>query len=165
MRALDLGRAEDLVCRNIMCEKLLEPCICRLSRAMERLPHLEFLSLRQNRIAALPASIWSLGRLRYLDLSGNPLPPASLGGIEQLRSLEVGSLLPHSFRGLPFKAAAGPPQVLEVEAGAIGAAEGTSPLVQLPSLKLVSCHSSTGPELCGPAGQELQRRGIRVENG
>ena len=36
MKTLDLRGSADLLCVNMMCEKVCEACICRLSRVLEK---------------------------------------------------------------------------------------------------------------------------------
>lgn len=39
--SLVLRRSEDLVCRNMLCEKVGEPCVCRLDLVLARIPKLQ----------------------------------------------------------------------------------------------------------------------------
>ena len=91
--SLDLQQSPDLLCVNLLCEKVGDPCICRLSRVLERLNHLENLNLANNQLISLPESIGQLKQLQYLDLSNNRLRslPEST---QQLVHLKVKSDLP-----------------------------------------------------------------------
>ena len=85
---LNLQASPDLLCVNLMCEKVGAPCICRLSRVLEQLHYLEGLNLANNKLISLPESIGQLEQLRHLDLSNNNLQrlPASM---QQLKQLQV----------------------------------------------------------------------------
>ena len=73
-----------------MCERVGEPCICRLAVALERhTATLAWLSLAGNGLTQLPAALTALPALRYLDLSANGLS-ALPAGFTDLRSLQVG---------------------------------------------------------------------------
>ena len=88
-QALDLSRSEDLLCRNLVCERVGEPCICRLAGALERhAATLAWLSLAGNGLTQLPAALTALPALRYLDVSANELS-ALPAGFTDLRSLQV----------------------------------------------------------------------------
>ncbi|KAK9838366.1 hypothetical protein WJX81_007508 [Elliptochloris bilobata] len=72
LQALDLSCSQDLLCRNLVCEKVGEPCICRLASVLERhAGTLTWLSLSGNGLEALPDALTALRSLRYLDLSAN----------------------------------------------------------------------------------------------
>ena len=92
-QALDLSRSEDLLCRNLVCERVGEPCICRLAVALERhAATLAWLSLAGNGLTQLPAALTALPALRHLDLSANGLS-ALPAGFADLRSLQVATRL------------------------------------------------------------------------
>lgn len=88
VNVLNLQESPDLLCVNLMCEKVGDPCICRLSRVLEKLHHLEGLNLAGNSLVSLPESIGQLEQLQHLDLSNNNLQslPKSM---QQLRRLKV----------------------------------------------------------------------------
>ena len=90
VNTLNLQESPDLLCVNLMCEKVGDPCICRLSRVLEKLHHLEGLNLAGNSLISLPESVGQLEQLQYLDLSNNNLQklPKSM---QQLRRLKVNS--------------------------------------------------------------------------
>ena len=92
MRALDLTGSSDLLCVNMVCEKVGEPCVCRLSRVLERNGReLRSLVLAGNKLTQLPASVFELQHLQVLDLSENELTeiPADVIKLESLKILDV----------------------------------------------------------------------------
>lgn len=92
VETLSLEASPDLLCMNLMCEKVGDPCICRLSVVLEKLHQLEGLNLSGNKLISLPDSIGQLQRLRYLDLSNNKLHTLPKS-IQYLKQLEVNMLL------------------------------------------------------------------------
>ena len=86
--SLNLNSSPDLLCVNLLCEKVGDPCICRLSRVLEKLHHLTSLNLANNQLVALPDSIGELGKLVHLDLSNNRLQTLP-HTIQQLGRLKV----------------------------------------------------------------------------
>ena len=93
VRALCLSESEDLVCNNLICEKVGGPCVCRLARYLEQ--HADVLSdsiveldLSRNALPAVPDAVFKLRNLRVLDLSGNALSEVCSHRVAQLSKLE-----------------------------------------------------------------------------
>ena len=99
--ALDLSRSPELVCLQIACAHVGEPCVCRLSRVLERLVAVRRLDLSSNNLHVLPETVTALPQLRWLDISGNPLAelPAGLAGMARLETLVVDKAQEAAFRG------------------------------------------------------------------
>ena len=92
MRALDLRASADLRCVNMMCEKVGEACVCRVSRVLEKHGgELRSLCLADNELTQLPASVFELPHLQVLDLSGNALReiPEAVVNLSSLKVLDV----------------------------------------------------------------------------
>ena len=68
--ALRLQKSTELVCENLMCEKVGEACLCRLSIHLSKLRHLRHLDLRGNGLDRLP-ELWTLPQLETLDVRDN----------------------------------------------------------------------------------------------
>jgi len=75
VRSLDLSTSEDLKCKNIMCEKIDEVCVCKLARFLVQnpFPNLESLNLSGNSVEVLPEPIFDVQSLTELNLSYNKL--------------------------------------------------------------------------------------------
>ena len=73
VQALHLSKSPDLICMNLMCQKLGQPCVCRLNVALEKLAHLHTLDLSSNNLPAVPDMLRPKYQqhLRHLDLSNN----------------------------------------------------------------------------------------------
>ena len=69
---LKLRGSSELICMNMMCDKVGGTCLCRLSMVLERLQHLQHLDLSGNQLDRLP-EVWQLRRLETLDVSDNNL--------------------------------------------------------------------------------------------
>ena len=71
--ALILRRSEDMQCRNLMCEKIGGPCLCRVALVLSRCTRLHTLSLADNGLTALPEALFEAKGITDLDLSSNNL--------------------------------------------------------------------------------------------
>ncbi|OQS01902.1 hypothetical protein THRCLA_21571 [Thraustotheca clavata] len=89
VQKLVLRKSQDLVCRNLMCERVGEACVCKLSLVLERLPQLEELDVSENKLQMLPPSIFQLSKLKQLNVSGNMLTSQSLEQLGQLKELQI----------------------------------------------------------------------------
>lgn len=83
--------SEDLQCRNLLCEKVGGPCICRLSHVLESLKDVRELNLAGNRLTYLPDSVWRLEHLTSLDLARNLLVfiPAEAADMKNLEVMNL----------------------------------------------------------------------------
>ena len=101
MKALDLRSSPDLQCVNMMCEKVGEACVCRLSRVLEKNgQELRSLCLADNKLTQLPGVVFELPNLQVLDLSGNALheiPEA----VVNMKSLKVLDVTGNPIKGVP----------------------------------------------------------------
>ena len=89
--ALRLRASEELVCTNMMCDRVGSSCLCMLSMVLERLGgNLRHLDLRNNDLERLP-EVWRLPRLETLDVGENRLAalPDELATMPHLRELRA----------------------------------------------------------------------------
>ncbi|KAF0692239.1 Aste57867_16664 [Aphanomyces stellatus] len=101
VKELLLRRSEDLLCRNLMCERVGEACICRFSLVLEKLPQLTKLDVSHNNLHALPPALFQLPRLEELSLGHNKLADGALDGIHQMQSLRRLDLSNNQLTQLP----------------------------------------------------------------
>jgi len=92
VRVLDLSRSPDVICMNMMCDKLEGPCVCRVARFLEQnqWDALEEIRLVGNRLDQVPPSIFMRG-LKRLDLSDNSIKelPLDISRCESLETLDM----------------------------------------------------------------------------
>lgn len=73
-----LSASDDLVCRNMMCEKLLQPCVCRLEHVLHQFVshpmHVDTLDLSNNKLEFSPPAITKFSMLTTINLSKNKFP-------------------------------------------------------------------------------------------
>lgn len=91
---LVLSASPDLLCRNIMCEKVGGPCICRMALSLSRMTALRNLELSDNNLVALPDTVW-----------GYPATPDAAGA--QVLALERLVLRNNRFQHFPPSAGLG----------------------------------------------------------
>ena len=90
-----LRSSQDLVCRNLFCDKVGLPCLCKLEHALSS-PHLDLskikrLDLSSNKLTSLPPSIEKMVYLEELNLRENSLCnlPTYLKGLEKLNMIDL----------------------------------------------------------------------------
>jgi Leucine-rich repeat (LRR) protein len=95
IQAISLKGSSDLVCRNIFCDKVGQPCLCKLEHALSS-PRLDLsmirtINLSSNGLTALPPSLERMINLEELDLSENSLTalPSFLPKLEKLSLLNL----------------------------------------------------------------------------
>lgn len=100
VRVLDLQASVDLQCRNLLCAKVGEACLCRLSLVLEKLVKVECVDLSCNGLDTLPEGLWKLTNLKELNVSHNKLPFLD-EGIGQIKSLVSVSVSYNALSALP----------------------------------------------------------------
>ena len=75
LRGIILNASADLICNNLMCEKVTEPCICKLERVLQHVDtdNIEIMDLSNNNLKDLPPSMHNFTNLKQLNVSGNLL--------------------------------------------------------------------------------------------
>lgn len=70
-----LQGSPDLICRNMFCDKVTLPCLCRLEHSLSYLDlsTVKQLDLSNNRLSELPPSLAGMKNLECLDISNNAL--------------------------------------------------------------------------------------------
>ena len=68
-----LRSSDDMVCRNIMCSKLGNVCLCRLALCLSRCPNLKSIDLSGNKLDSIPDAIGLCTNLYSIDISNNNL--------------------------------------------------------------------------------------------
>ncbi|KAG7385760.1 hypothetical protein PHYPSEUDO_001113 [Phytophthora pseudosyringae] len=99
---LQLPKSGDLVCRQLMCEHVGDACACRLALALERVPHLQRLDLRNNQLRALPDAVFALQSLEALNLARNRLTTLSTD-VQKLTQLETLDVSHNQLKTLPVE--------------------------------------------------------------
>ncbi len=92
--SLLLAKSLDMVCMNLMCEKVSQGCACRLALSLSRLEQLQCLDISDNKLSILPESLWQpplTTSLTVLNISRNNLRklPSELGYLRKLSVLDV----------------------------------------------------------------------------
>ena len=100
IQKISLNASEDLICKNIFCEKLLSPCICRLERALDKFQSpldINSIDLSNNSLNLLPLSLKKYTNVQNLNLQSNNLKDLDLDLIESLTKLEILDISQNSF--------------------------------------------------------------------
>lgn len=91
--SLVLKSSKDLICTNLFCERVSEPCVCRLDKIlkMKKLTEVKSLDLSHNSLDQLPPSLSSLEQVEELNISGNRLTeiPDFVLSLPKLKILNV----------------------------------------------------------------------------
>jgi hypothetical protein len=88
-----LERSPDLVCRNMFCDKVTLPCLCRLEHALSflDLSSVRYINLSKNKLSELPPSLAGMKNLEHLDISNNALRklPGYLLSLSNLHTMKA----------------------------------------------------------------------------
>ena len=93
---LNLANSDDMTCLNVMCAKLGDPCLCRVSVVLSKLKNLQKLDISGNGLTELPTeALVDLRSLRIINIAGNPLQtfPEALGSIPNLEEVAMDAAL------------------------------------------------------------------------
>lgn len=94
VKSLILSSSEDLICKNLFCEKVTEPCICRIERVLSKINNktIESIDLSNNKLESLPPSLANMINLKVLNLNNNQLrkiPDEILSKLNKLEELHL----------------------------------------------------------------------------
>jgi len=88
---LHLVSSEDIVCRDIQCERVTRPCACKLAVALEKSgQNLREIDLSGNDLDSVPESLFEkCANLERLSLRNNKLTVEAIGKHYKLRKLKL----------------------------------------------------------------------------
>ena len=88
---LHLVSSEDIVCRDIQCERVTRPCACKLAVALEKSgQNLREIDLSGNDLDSVPESLFeNCANLERLSLRNNKLTVEAIGKRYKLRKLKL----------------------------------------------------------------------------
>nr|CCA20920.1 conserved hypothetical protein [Albugo laibachii Nc14] len=91
IKKLILKKSQDLVCKNLMCEKIGGACACRLAHILTCVPKLTHLDLSNNSLETIPEAVFGLQDLKYLNLAENKLSslPQDVMKLQELEYLDL----------------------------------------------------------------------------
>ena len=114
VHSLNLAKSPDMICSNLMCEKLGDPCVCKLARFLEqnKWPSLEELHLSGNNLTVLPTALF-MPSLKILDCSSNQIKSLPQE-ISQCQNLEVLNISHNLLTSLPFESLRAMPRLSAV---------------------------------------------------
>ena len=101
-----LRASPDVACANLLCEHAGRGCACRLSLAVERMPLLAHLDVRDNALPQLPSAAFDAPSLVLLRAAGNALTALPLLP-PRARGLATLDLAGNALQELPHLAALG----------------------------------------------------------
>ena len=107
VRTLDLSGSQELVCKNIMCPKLEETCICRLAFFLSQndFANLRSLVLRNNNISTFAFSILNGTNISHIDLRENNIKEIDKDQLKELATINrnLESALTLDLKGNPIE--------------------------------------------------------------
>jgi hypothetical protein len=74
VEVIRMNGSEDLICNNLMCERVGDACVCKIARFIEDIPNLRVVELADNNLHTVPDSLYRIEALTHLDLRGKSIP-------------------------------------------------------------------------------------------
>jgi Leucine-rich repeat (LRR) protein len=106
IETISLPTSPDLVCKNIFCEKVTKPCLCKLEHALcsLNLSLVKSVDISGNSLDRLPPSLEKMINLEHLDVSDNKLKllPRFLLNLPQLKHIQLNGNLMGSIDSTPL---------------------------------------------------------------
>lgn len=86
-----LNNCDDFICKNMMCEKVLQTCLCRIDVALTALENplsIETIELANNELDRLPPSISRFVNMKKLIVANNQLKDLPLTMLSSFSNIE-----------------------------------------------------------------------------